>query len=416
MYTQTISECLLTPLVFSGITSGKINDRMQLVLIELIANIAKRCLDALSSGEVFKLDPNPGDQGCQIRAIVLFNTMQDQEFLAEAKALLPVAQRLGEIVIGLRRAEYKKLQPAMREEANQLLFMNQKGSILCSKTMQFVLLSGFLNALRDPYRTLPNGIVMSQTEPSKLYQYSKNINKDLLKVYRDDIVNQAQGKLTFLSMESIRDVASRITLMDSENKGIMERMLSAENTVITAPKAPYPAKAIGCQFFLTEATVQTLREKQGLVAIKSIVPAGQENFIRFFRSSTAGADLEPVLLEDVRGFNSDTPLVVFQGVVGVSSEELIERIRLVGLTRMFLIDGSIQKQYGSEIKAEQLQQSEARERILSFKKDAEDILGKGVLQLLECNETPTLMLYHLFANTLGSELSRMNITLKDNVK
>lgn len=410
---KTFSECLLTPSIITAISSQTLNDRGKLVVIELITNIAKRSLEALATGELFKLDPNPGDLGCQIRAIAICKIVQDQEFLAEATSLTPIIKRLGEIVLGLRRTEFKAQQPAFRNEVDQLLFVDQKGTIPCSKAMEFVLLSGFLNALRNPFRTLENGIIMSQTETSKLNQFSKNVSRDLPKPLRDDFVNLAQSRLTFLSMEQIREIAGQVQLMDPQNKALMTRMLSVENTMITQPKGSFPAKALGCQFFLTETTIQTLREQQGLAAIKTIVPKGEENTISFFRSPTPGADLQPVPMDEIAPLNPQTPIVVFHGVVGVPIDALIQTIQQVGFTRMILTDASIQNQFGSDAKAEDLKDPEARSRILSFKKDAEDLLGKGVLQLLDCKEKPTLMLYHLFANTLGSELNRMNITLQE---
>jgi hypothetical protein len=387
---------LLPDNLISGIEQNKFDDLKIRVIAETIANIAIKSVQAFLQGKLKLLDPNPGDDGCQLRAIALYNLFQDQEVFQEGLKLLETARKINQMAIDLRRTEKRAEHPKLKAELAQLLFQKGIGTVECSKKMEFILLCGFLQTLRKPFQVLPNGIVLTKSDSSQLQQFSKRINGDLDRTYRLAMVERTEVQLTNLSMDVIRNVAFKALSFESKEKEILCRMLSAENTKFTKPKAPYIPKAIGCKYFAGKAMIYSLKEQKALVALKSIVLKGLPISMLFFQSREKGAEFELVPLDCVRKLDLKTPMVVFEAVFGAPLEEIAARVNKCGLTRIILTDFSIQPPYEKGSQAEDVADEQARNEILKYKAGMEELLGS--------KENPFLLFDHIFANTLENEL------------
>lgn len=384
-----IASSLLLSEFLNSILEGKVAEKPMLAAANLIVNTALGAIKALTNGELKRLDPNPGDGGCQMRAYLLFLWIKRGVLIQEADSLEKKMKAIFQSVNTRNALEYGRGRKKP-EGPSQQFFKKQFEEIAISKEMLFLLQCHLLAVTRQPYARLPSGIVMTRTEVSLLSLLSKKIDCVPLKE-RWKITEKAQEELSAASVAFLRDEAGALTSFGKEEKEHLLQMLSPEMTKVFTPDPKFLPKTFGCLFYECKAVLYRLREEEGLVCFKSIVTEGKP-FHLFFQSDKPGEEFSLVSEEAIQGYPSTTLLVVFEGVTALDKENCAVAISSIGFTTLFLSEGAIEAQYERTSTIEDVKDQTAKEEILSYRA----LTGS------------VIVLDHIYCNTLFQEIGRQN--------
>jgi hypothetical protein len=117
--------------------------------------------NALERGLFKEFDANPGDGGCQLRALAL-RDISNRDLSEECKALKAEIEKIR----GAVTARYNSHKEP--EESSSIFFDREIRSIQISPEMDYLMHCHLLQVLRSPYQTLASGVVMTKTEMHKL--------------------------------------------------------------------------------------------------------------------------------------------------------------------------------------------------------------------------------------------------------
>jgi hypothetical protein len=384
---KVLLSSMLPQLVVAGLQTNKEGEKLgegpMCAVALLIANTALGAIKALKEGDYKSLDANPGDGGCQSRALELRRlTMLDLK--DECAALEMSARKILEDV-----SERKKCLKG--KEPPQLFFRKHFEALTISKAMEYILHCYLSTCLRTPYHATAEGVVMTRSEVDKLLTLSARINKVFNGTLLRKIVEENQKILSMLSVDAMRFAAAQVNLLASEERRLMITMLSPENTHIFTPDIKYEPKAFGCLFYEVKTLLIRLREEQGIVCLKSIVASGKP-FHLLLQSKVPGEELERVPDERYASFSPLTAVVVFEAVVKVEKERAGELLIEQGFTTTMLAQAAKESPYEPKSTLDAIKEPEAVKEMTDYK-------GRGEKM------GDFITLDHVYLNTLGKELA-----------
>lgn len=337
----------------------------------LIAETILGTLKALNQKNYKAFDANPGDGGCQNQALEL-RRLTALDLSEECGELEKTACALKNLV-QTRKSNPKERMKCSPEE----FFSTHVESIHITKEMEYLLHCYLLTVTRVPYKTLENGVVLTQTEPSRLSKLSKNLKNV------KEIASGAQARLSMLNMESIRRHVNALSTV--ENKERIALMLSVENTHFYTPNPHYPPKAYGSLFYSVKTVLHRLSEEGALIALKSIVKDGKPIYLAM-HSASMGGPFELLPDSSYSDLSPDTPIVVFEAVVERSRDEAAEEIRTRGFTDLALTCASKEAPYEPKSDLSSIKVHEALLEIQGYRE-----------------KTTCLQLDHVYLTTVGKE-------------
>lgn len=230
------------------------------VLGLLVTNIVLGAIKSLEKRDYKSFDANPGDGGCQIRALELRSLVirLEQEGFQECCSLK-------NFFLQFKKAgQERRNNPGRLESSLHRGFEEELSQLKISKEMEYLLHCYFSASLRVPYQTCENGVIMTRSDVSRLAKLSKNIDR-LESKHRKKIVENHQKKLSMLSVEAIRASARQLSSLDLGEKQFLVRMLSKEHTHLFTPNKEFEPKEFGCLFYEMKTVLACLKEERGVV-------------------------------------------------------------------------------------------------------------------------------------------------------
>ncbi len=332
----------------------------------LVANLIIKTIEALRTGNFLALDANPGDMGCQNRALAL-RTLYKMGLPSEVELeeLETVAQRIKQSVQN-RKGGSKR--PDNRPP--DVFFQHELQSLQISRAMEYALHSFLSKSMNQEFGFLEDGRVREKSNVGQLSKLSPQIDKFLNPSLKTNILENNQTKLSHLSLEAVRKEAEQISSLSPEEKGIMELMLSPEHTHIYTANPAYAPKTFGCHFYEVKTLLHRLREDRGIVCIKSIVPKEKESFSLFFRSEGFGEDFTPISEQMIDPFY---PIVVIEAVSHVDSYVLRDLLMQHGFTDVILSQMAKEDPYEQGSSIEAINEHNAFQEVYDYKRRGEEM-------------------------------------------
>lgn len=344
----------------------------------LVINTVLGTIKTLKQNHFKGLDANPGDGGCQLRALELSRLVK-MDLKDELRLLEKTALEIKSL-LNLRKGSPKE----QAKSSSYVFFQAQLGALRISNEVQYLLHCYFSKVLRTPYAVNANGVTMTKSDISKLSILSEKIGA--LDVFvRRTIVESHQKQLSLLSMDAIRFSASQITSLESVEKELIVTMLSSEHTHLYTPDLKYEPKAFGSLFYEIKTVLIRLREERGIVCLKSIGNS-KELFHLLLQSKETGGEFEVIPEELAVAFPPTTPVIVIEAVVSVGKELVSQFIMEQGFTTVILVQSAKEAPYEPGSKLEDVKVPQAVEEINAYRQ-------KGTFLTLD----------HIYFNSLGAE-------------
>ncbi|MCX6990342.1 MAG: hypothetical protein NTX49_04680 [Chlamydiae bacterium] len=317
--------------------------------------------NALEKGLFKEFDANPGDGGCQLRALALrdISNRDLSKECAELKAAMEKIKR----VITSRYTSHK-----LPEESSSVFFDRELRVIQLSAEMEYLMHCHLLKVLRTPYQTLASGVVMTKTEMHKLTLFQPAADK-IESDIRRAIVEESQVRTSFLSMERVRAEVDKITTLLPAELEIVTEMLSESHTHVFTADDRFRPKAFGCLFYAIKTLLQRLKEEQTLICLKGIVPKGREGVSLFLQSSARGAEF--ALIPGGAVIDTAQDVVVFEVVFNQTEAATREMLSARSFTEEALINASLENQFERGSTLESMEHESAIEEVLTHKAMAE---------------------------------------------
>lgn len=305
-----------------------LNGRVHAVSL-LVANLVIQTIAALQANNYQALDANPGDMGCQNRAIAIHNLYK--QGLPTTEEL----ERLNQVALRVKQCVQDRKGGAKVPD-NRLpdtFFEQELQSLNISREMEYALHCFLSKMMVQTYDVLPDGRTKEKSNVNQLSKFSSHINNVLDSRLTASVLENNQANLSYLSLEAVRNEAAQIHTLLQEEKDLMELMLSPEHTHLYTPNAAYAPKTFGCHFYEVKTLLSRLRETGGVVCVKSIVPKGEKPVSLFFKSEELGEDFTPISEEDIMPLD---PVVVFEAVFHVDPSTLRDGLMEHGFTDVIL--------------------------------------------------------------------------------
>ena len=386
----SLLSSLIPRSVVEGLLTEKEDDNLgesaMCAVALLIVNIILGTIKVRKANNFKSLDANPGDKGCQSRALVLRKlTRMDLE--AEYATLNKNAQEIKKLV-NTRKSSPKEQQKCPPHK----FFCNHFEALTISKEIEYLLHCYLSTILRKPYQTLSNGVVMTKSDTGQLKVLSEKIT--ILDIsMRRKIVEENQKTLSVLSVAAMRIAAAEVSTLGPEEKNLMMTMLSPEHTHLFTPNFElYEPKAFVCQFYGVKTLLIRLREEHALVCLKSIVVTGKASYL-LLQSSVSGEEFELLPDETYTVLSQMTAVVVFEAVVNVEKEKAKKLLIEQGFTTIMLSEAAIAEPYEPKSSLDDVKVPEAVAEITCYtEKRAE--WGDAIA------------LDHIYLSTLGAEINK----------
>jgi hypothetical protein len=371
------------------------DDKEMLAVSTFLINVVSGTLKTLAEKQIKLLDPNPGDRGCQMRGFLLYQFCSEESLSEETRTLLPKIKSI-KAVVDQRKGCPKK--PVGSWE----FFQAQFGELYISKKMEFLTQCYLLAKMRQRKECLPNGVIRTKTESSLLQQLMPKL-RDVEKPGK--LVEVAQARISVNSLELLLQEATKITSFFLTEKEHLLKVLSMSKR----PTAGiYEPKTFGCMFYEYKAILSRLREMQGLVCFKSIVPEVKTPFkIILLRPQEAGGEFQLVPDEEYQALSNEL-VVVFESVMNreLEREAFAKKVVEIGFTRLILEAAAIEDPFDQGSKLEEIGDTEAQEEIRRYREYAKQ---DGCQTNVEYPEV--VMLDHVYCNTVSAELKQKGGTI-----
>ena len=358
-----VSSLLPSSLIDKLVEKGEVEKPMCATSL-LIVNIALEAIEALNADNYKAFDANPGDRGCQnlafeLRCLHLLGLPKQEE-----RSALEIAASRIKSLIKERLSKEKERNKC----SSQVFFKEQVSLLAMSKEMEYVLHCYLSTVLRTPYKTLETGVVLTRSEVYKLGKLSAKIEDKLREGFPSQILQENQQKLSHLSAEAMRASAEKISSLQVEEKELIRSLLSKENTRVVR------SRTFGCCFYGIKTVLLRLREEQGVICLKSIVPKGCLPFRIYLKSEMSGSEFTVLSEEAFISLSPNTPILVFEVEMSVGKEEASHLLMKHGFTDAVLVQASEEPLYepGTELDKIVVPKA-AKEEILSYQKKREDI-------------------------------------------
>jgi|GEM_PF-4543637 len=284
--------------------SLKVND--SLILATLLKQALHSAAHALNAGNYKLFDANPGDGGCQARA--LFFATRDV-----APELIEAAKRVTEMSSMIQRFRDKPTKESLLQKLNFPL----------SENGRFALLAYILTCTKAKLRELPNGIVLDQTDINRLGKLARTFDK--LSLNRQLLISEMQTELAKMSITIVQQEAAQLGDPHLSQQLLEVRMAHYDG---------FPEKPSGFLFYQIEALLGRLQQEKGVVCIRNVKP------VYTFLLNAEGMS--------ITACDPKTKVVVFEGATTQSKEELEMRIVTTGFTTVIRHLAAKEKQFGPQ--------------------------------------------------------------------
>jgi hypothetical protein len=349
------------------------HEKRMVSVATLIVNLMKDTIIKIQKHQIRELDANPGDLGCQKRALHLRKILMQPAVLAELKELDKSIKALDALM------QTRRTRPGADPTA--VFFEKHIAPIQVSPEMMYLLECRLLTVTKVKDHVEPTGVVVTKLDYGVLRNLSSNL--DCIKYgLREKIISEAAVRMSEKSIALLQEEGKMRTISP-----LLERML---NTVRqNKPSHPYKPKSFGCILYEMQMILIILREQQALIAIKTVVPKGKPQMI-FLRPPAPGEDFRVV---DIAALPKTELVVVFEGVVqeGLSLQELGARVEQIGFTRLILACSAMAAPFEHGSTLEDVDDLEARAEIAAHRSIAREI-------------GPLIELDHIFCNSIQEEL------------
>jgi hypothetical protein len=263
------------------------------------------------------------------------------------------------------------------DDPTPLFFEKHIASIEVSPEMIYLLECRLLTATKVKDHVEPTGVIVTKLDYGMMKTLSSNINF-IQRELREQIISEA----------AVRMSEKSIVLLQEEGKmrpisPLLEQMLMTVRQ--NKPKAPYKPKSFGCILYEMQMILTILKEQQALIAIKTVVPKGKPQML-FLRPPASGEEFR---LVDITPIPKTELVVVFEGVVQKSLQELGAQIEKIGCTRVILTCSSMAPPFEHASTLEDVENLEARTEIAAHREMAKENL---------------IELDHIYCNTIQEEL------------
>ncbi len=291
------------------IESDSLSKNDQLILATLVKEALRHAASALKAGDYKRFDANPGDGGCQTRALFFATRDVAPELLEAAKKVTTMNDTI---------------QAFRRKPTDNSLLKDERLNLPLSQNGCFALLACIVTCTKATLRELPNGIVLDKTDISGLHKLVRNVAQ--LSLDRKLLVSEMQTQLARMSIAIVQQEA--VQLGDPHLSKELEkvRMVRYDN---------FPEKPSGFLFYQIEALLGLSAQNNVVFCVRNVKPV----YTCFFTAKG----------QSITDCDPNSKVVVFEGATTQSQQDLEERINLAGgLTRVISHLAAKEKQFGPQ--------------------------------------------------------------------
>src|SRR5579872_7502529 len=320
----------------------------------LIVKLFRETFVSIEKLNIRELDANPGDKGCQMRALILRDHLLSPDVRDELKRVDKIIKQL-EIVL-------KKRKEKQNGDSSIEFFQRHILPLEVSVDLLFLIYCKLLTVTKIKDHVEPNGIVVTRLDHGRLSTLSKDFNERVDNRFRKQMVADAAIALSESSLTCVQEMAHRMHVSP-----LMLRMIMGVRQ--NKPQGDFKPKSFGCQFYEVALLLTQLKEQEAIIAIKTVVTEGKPQLI-LLKPSGPG---EEFCFIDAAP--KETLLVVFEGVVqkNLSIEAFKERVQKIGLSRLMLVCTAQEEPYEHGSTLDDVTDPEGRAEIESFIKMAPEI-------------------------------------------
>lgn len=359
---------IITTKLSQRLREDSITDSAQYALALLISSSILGSIQSLEKRAYKDFDANPGEGGCQARALELRRIVQLDSVKEECGPLSAVAERIKATV-----QKYKGKQSKLVQLESCQFFTKEIGDIEISKEMEFLLHSYVSKVMRLPVKTLENGIVITKSDVGRLSMLSKNFDKCVEGVMRQRVLEQNQITLARISREAMRSHGNEIVSLEQREKQLLMEMLSIRNTKqFTEEPRKFLPKEFGCLFYEVKTLLTRLKEEKAVICLQNISNTGIP-FRLYFRPKVEGEEFEVLLDEEVKELDKNTLITAFDAVVTVEKEKAKELFMQHGFSEIVLMQSANEAPYNPSSKIEEIKEPEARQEIDNYRRKSKNL-------------------------------------------
>ncbi len=337
------------------VVEGALSNRELSTLATLLLRTLQRSNDALQKGDYKVFDANPGDGGCQARALIFFAC---DEVKGECAEVAQRTRKLGAII------ELAHQGTLMQKRAVGQATEEAFGTV--SDKLCFTLLAFMMTSVKCVAKVAPNGIIWTKSDINKLNTLSKGLGSSECCDLRRKLLEDGQAYLSELS----------ISLVHEEGMRFLDPTLNERLLMKKEGRWPgYTPKTFGFLFYQVDALLRCLLTGKGGIVVRVIRPVA---------CLEMKSDGEAFVTNSL---DPDDKVVVFEGTTELSKEELQGKITACGFQDFILAGAASVYQFGpkSSLMSEDL-------KVARYQEKATEI---GMDQQAE----PFFLLDHIYCQT-----------------
>lgn len=373
-----VAAALLPPHLLQELTTPQAREKQMTATAALIVNLIRESFKSIVRRNIRELDANPGDKGCQLRAVLLRELLLSPAIQQEVKKVAGLLNPI-ENFINARKSRILRFN----EGPPHLFFQKHIVQIEVSVDLLYLIYCKLLTVTKVKHHQEENGIIVTHLDYGKLSAICQDIPQ-IDKSFREQMICDASVKLSEESLTRIQFLAQSIKVSP-----LLLRMLMGVRQ--NQPPPGYKPKSFGCQFHTVQFALTYLCQQKAFVAIKTIVKEGHPQLL-LLQSPCPGEEFQ-----FIEGAPLDQLIVVFEGVVrpGLSIADFKQRVLEIGFSKLVLACASKEEPYEHGSTLEQVADAEGRAEIETYRKIALEI---------GCGANPLILLDHIFCNSLAAEL------------
>lgn len=370
---QQIQEQPLTPKAQESL------EKLMATTAGCVVKLIQGAIRSLNQHKIKELDANPGDGGCQLRAMILRILTIDPEIGQELERLQPL---LKNILAGLRLRHQNKgflgpMTVVFEKEVSAPLQLSRK--------LLYLVDCRLLTLTKVKDHVEPNGVIVTRTCISRLSQLHSGMDS-IDKELREQFIAGAATRVSKESLQFLQEMSAGLSLSSLTCKMIQQVRLSK-------PYKNLPPKSFGCLFYEMQVILRHLKQHKAPIAIKTIVLEGKPSY--FFLQSLAEGEEFTVVEQSLP---LEARIVVFEGVVSPTcdKETFIRKVQEIGFSKMILVCSAQEAPFEPGSTLENIDDLDARAEIEVFRKEA---------QTIGCDKKsdPLFLLDHIFCNSIKEE-------------
>lgn len=375
-----VTDTLLPPALIKSLQAPEEDEsrgdheKRMVAVATLIVNLMKQTVFHIQKHQIRALDANPGDLGCQKRALHLRKILKLPAVLEEIRNI-DTSIKVLDVLLQKRRVNNGRLR--VNDDPTRLFFEKQIASIAVSPEMMYLLECRLLTATKIKDHVEPTGVIVTKLDYGKMTTLSSNINC-IQKELRAQIISDAAVRMSEKSIMLLQEEGKMRSISP-----LHEQMLMTVRQ--NKPIEPYKPKSFGCILYEMQLMMTILREQMALIAIKTVVLKGKPQML-FLKPPAPGEEFR---LVDITPIPQTELVVVFEGVVQRSLQELGAQIEKIGCTRLILTCSSMAPPFEHASTLDDVENVEARKEIASHREMAKENL---------------IELDHIYCNSIQEEL------------